>query len=82
MRKTQRSPSNLPANIEALTNLADVDLLHNDLQKIPDCIFTLRNIKRLNMSDNSISEISGSIGKYKNFFFILVIIIIFITNYE
>ncbi|XP_042876156.1 protein flightless-1-like [Penaeus japonicus] len=64
MRKTQRSPSNLPANIEALTNLADVDLSHNDLQKIPDCIFTLRNIKRLNMSDNSISEISGSIDTW------------------
>nr|XP_053630930.1 protein flightless-1 homolog [Cherax quadricarinatus] len=64
MRATQRSPSNLPASLENLTNLADVDLSHNNLDKIPDCIYTLSNLKRLNMSDNAITEISVAIENW------------------
>lgn len=63
MRATQRSASNLPASLEGLTCLADVDLSHNNLQKIPECVFTLCNLRRLNMSDNDIAEIGPDIGK-------------------
>lgn len=64
MRATQRSPSNLPASLEGLICLADVDLSHNNLQKIPECVFTLCNLRRLNMSDNEITEIGPGIGKH------------------
>lgn len=64
MRATQRSPSNLPSSLEGLTCLADVDLSHNNLQKIPDCIYTLCNLKRLNMSDNEITEIGPGIEQW------------------
>ncbi|KAK3858495.1 hypothetical protein Pcinc_035323 [Petrolisthes cinctipes] len=61
MRATQRSPSNMPTSLECLIHLADVDLSHNNLEKIPDCIYTLCSLKRLNMSDNAITEIGPGI---------------------
>ncbi|KAK7075215.1 hypothetical protein SK128_020054 [Halocaridina rubra] len=64
MRCTQRSPANLPTNLEGLAFLADVDLSYNNLCKIPDCIYTLRNLKRLNVSDNEIVEVGTNIENW------------------
>ena len=41
MRKTQRSLSNIPVNLEGLVHLADVDLSENELTKIPEGLLTL-----------------------------------------
>ncbi|XP_064101883.1 protein flightless-1-like [Macrobrachium nipponense] len=64
MRCTQRTPANLPSHLDALVNLADVDLSHNSLCIFPDCLYTLRNLKRLNVSDNEISEVGASIENW------------------
>ncbi|CAL4062789.1 unnamed protein product [Meganyctiphanes norvegica] len=66
MRNTQRSPSNLPTSLEALTNLVDVDLAKNNLDKVPECIFTLKSLKRINLSDNTIEEVGPNIEGWPN----------------
>ncbi|XP_061411442.1 protein flightless-1 homolog [Lethenteron reissneri] len=58
MRNTQRTLSNLPTQLEALTHLADVDLSHNELARVPECLYTLSALRRLNLSDNQITELS------------------------
>ena len=63
LRNTQRSEANLPSNLESLVNLGDLDLSYNNLTRVPDCVWTLKSLKRLNLSDNAISEISTNIGK-------------------
>ena len=62
MRDTQRTLSNIPGNLESLTNLKDLDLSKNKLPKVPDALFCLPNLKRLNLSDNELTEISQAIG--------------------
>ena len=63
MANTQRSPSNLPPLLDTLVNLTEVDLSRNKLTKIPDCLFTVPNLKRLNISDNNIAgELNVAIG--------------------
>ncbi|KAJ8964532.1 hypothetical protein NQ314_004827 [Rhamnusium bicolor] len=58
MRNTQRNLNNFPSNLENLTNLSDVDLAQNALPKVPDALYSLPNLKRLNLSDNEITELS------------------------
>jgi Leucine-rich repeat (LRR) protein len=60
-------PFSLPSNFEALTKLADVDLSKNGLTKIPDGLFTLSGLKRLNLSENNLKEISVAIGMYHKY---------------
>ncbi|KAF0310088.1 Protein flightless-1 [Amphibalanus amphitrite] len=63
MANTQRSPSNLPPLLDTLVNLTEVDLSRNKLAKIPDCLFTVPNLKRLNISDNNIAgELNVAVG--------------------
>merc|ERR1719402_452044 len=49
LRNTQRTLANIPTNLEPLLNLADVDLSENKLDKIPEGILSLVNLKRLNL---------------------------------
>lgn len=58
MRNTQRNLNNFPSNLENLTNLADIDLAENALPKVPEALYSLPNLKRLNLSDNEITELS------------------------
>ncbi|XP_075220548.1 FLII actin remodeling protein isoform X2 [Lycorma delicatula] len=58
MRNTQRTLTNMPASLETLTKLTDVDLSHNDLPRVPDALYTVTSLRRLNLTDNSISELS------------------------
>ena len=62
MRDTQRTLSNIPSNLESLTNLQELDLSENALPKVPDALYSLPNLRRLNLSDNQISELSSAIG--------------------
>uniref|UniRef100_A0A672GSU1 Gelsolin-like domain-containing protein n=1 Tax=Salarias fasciatus TaxID=181472 RepID=A0A672GSU1_SALFA len=58
LRNTQRTQSNMPTSLEGLTHLADVDLSCNDLTRVPECLYSLGSLKRLNLSTNQISELS------------------------
>lgn len=64
MRKTHRSLSNIPVNLEGLVHLADVDLSENELTKVPEGLFTLPNLKRLNLGSNEIVEVSADIERW------------------
>ncbi|CAL8141139.1 unnamed protein product [Orchesella dallaii] len=61
MRNTQRCLTNFPNNLEALSNLTDIDLSQNLLTKIPDGLFTVPTLKRLNLSENQMKEVPSSI---------------------
>ncbi|CAG0886127.1 unnamed protein product [Darwinula stevensoni] len=61
MRNTKRTLSNLPGSLEGLLSLEDVDFSCNELTKVPDCLYSLANLKRLNLSDNCISDLSLAI---------------------
>lgn len=58
MRNTQRNLNNFPSNLENLTNLTDIDLAENALPKVPEALYSLPNLRRLNLSNNEITELS------------------------
>lgn len=43
---------------------ADVDLSCNDLTRVPECLYSLTSLKRLNLSSNQISELSLCIDQW------------------
>lgn len=42
----------------------DVDLSCNDLNRVPECLYSLASLKRLNLSSNQISELSLCIDQW------------------
>jgi len=54
--------TNIPSNLEGLSKLTDIDLSKNDLVKIPDGLYTVPGLKRLNLSENQLKEVSIAIG--------------------
>lgn len=42
----------------------DVDLSCNDLNRVPECLYTLPSLRRLNLSSNQISELSLCIDQW------------------
>lgn len=42
----------------------DVDLSCNDLTRVPECLYSLSSLKRLNLSSNQISELSLCIDQW------------------
>ena len=64
LRNTQRSPQNLPTSLEALDRIVDIDLSLNDLLKVPSLLFSLPNLKRINLSDNLISVLPPDLGDF------------------
>ncbi|KRX42887.1 Protein flightless-1 -like protein [Trichinella murrelli] len=56
MRKTQRSSANMPTTFENLLSLEEVDFSCNELTEIPEAMYKLENLKRLNISDNCIEK--------------------------
>lgn len=66
MRDTQRTLSNIPANLDSLTNLTDLDLAQNSLPKVPEALYALPNLKRLNLSDNEIFELSQAVDSWQH----------------
>nr|XP_049694394.1 protein flightless-1 [Helicoverpa armigera] len=65
MRNTQRTLANLPASLDTLSNLSDVDLSKNALTKVPDALYSLLSLKRLNLSDNEITEVSSAMDNWQ-----------------
>ena len=64
LRNTQRSFQNLPKSLETLEKLVDIDLSDNQLPKVPTLLYSLPNLKRINLSDNIISDLHPEIGEY------------------
>ncbi|XP_030381429.1 protein flightless-1 [Scaptodrosophila lebanonensis] len=61
MSNTQRTLLNFPTTLDSLANLSELDLSHNSLPKVPDCVYNVATLIRLNLSDNEINELSASI---------------------
>ncbi|KAL5018593.1 hypothetical protein ScPMuIL_004315 [Solemya velum] len=66
MRNTHRSPSNFPSGLDTLKNLQDVDLSANDMPRVPEPLYKMSSLTRLNLSDNQISELSLMIDTWTN----------------
>lgn len=58
MKNTQRNATNIPPTLDNLVNLEDVDFSCNDLQATPDALFKLKNLRKLNLSDNAIEKLA------------------------
>ncbi|XP_071129219.1 protein flightless-1 homolog isoform X5 [Mytilus edulis] len=66
MRNTQRTLNNFPLGVDTLTNLQDIDLSGNDLPRVPETLYKLSPLKRLNLSNNQITELSLVIDTWVN----------------
>ena len=42
---------------------AEVDLSYNKLPRVPEQLYKIKSLRRLNLSNNEISELSSIIGK-------------------
>ena len=42
---------------------ADIDLSYNELPRVPESLYKIATIRRLNLSNNEISELSSLIGR-------------------
>uniref|UniRef100_H2ZPM4 Gelsolin-like domain-containing protein n=1 Tax=Ciona savignyi TaxID=51511 RepID=H2ZPM4_CIOSA len=58
LRNTQRNISNFPTNLDPLKFLSDIDLSYNQLTRLPECLYMLSTLERLNLSNNEIQELS------------------------
>lgn len=59
---TQRTLQNMPTSLDNLTCLTEFIISNNNLSRVPDVIYTFKTLKRLNLSDNRINELSSEIG--------------------
>ncbi|XP_071963998.1 protein flightless-1 homolog [Antedon mediterranea] len=66
IRNTQRNYNNIPPQLDMLTCLADVDVSHNELPKVPEAFYRLPSLKRLNLSSNCIKDLSSSVDCWVN----------------
>lgn len=64
LKNTERSPQNLPTSLETLDKIVDIDLSHNNLLNAPSLLFSLPNLKRINLSDNLISVLPADLGDF------------------
>ena len=48
------------AGVESLTNLCDVDLAQNELPAVPEALYKLEALKRLNLADNEIRQLDNA----------------------
>ena len=64
LRNTQRTIGNFPTSLSTLVNLADVDLSYNELTRVPEALYPLQTLERLNLSFNEIDELSMLVGMY------------------
>ncbi|XP_026846356.1 protein flightless-1 [Drosophila persimilis] len=65
MSGTQRTLLNFPTSLDSLANLCELDLSHNSLPKLPDCVYNVTTLVRLNLSDNEINELSSSMESWQ-----------------
>nr|XP_006817675.1 PREDICTED: protein flightless-1 homolog [Saccoglossus kowalevskii] len=66
LRNTQRNFNNIPPQLDMLVNLSDVDLSYNELSRVPEAFYQIKSLKRINLSNNSITEISTLCDNWTN----------------
>lgn len=64
LRNTQRSLNNIPTSLDSLINLVDLDLSQNQLSMLPEALYTIPTLKRLNFSDNNLGEFPADVSEY------------------
>ncbi|VDK53588.1 unnamed protein product [Anisakis simplex] len=57
MRNTCRTLDNIPPILDDLDNLQDVDFSSNELPQVPDCVYKLKSLRKLDLSHNQIERI-------------------------
>lgn len=62
LSNTQRTLTNIPAGIENLQHLKDLDLSCNNLTMIPDHIYRIKSLRRFNFSQNCLTELAHDVG--------------------
>lgn len=65
MSNTQRTIQNFPTSLDSLSNLEELDMSRNSLQKVPHCLYNMPNLRRLNLSENEITELSPEVEFWK-----------------
>lgn len=65
MSNTQRTMHNFPAFATQLTNLAELDLSQNALQRVPPSLYAMPNLRRLNLSENDIAELAPEMDAWQ-----------------
>lgn len=65
MCNTQRNLQNFPTSLDSLSNLVELDLSKNALDRVPQCIYSVVNLQRLNLSDNEIGELSAETEQWQ-----------------
>ncbi|XP_029638513.1 protein flightless-1 homolog isoform X1 [Octopus sinensis] len=66
MKNSERRLSHFPPTLDTLANLQDIDLSSNNLPKIPEALYKLKTLKRLQLCDNEITELSSLIDTWVN----------------
>lgn len=66
MRNTSRTLDNIPPSLDDLHSLKDVDFAENGLPAVPEAIFKIRNLEKLNLSANKIEKINLADGEWEN----------------
>lgn len=64
LSNTQRNNNNMPINLGDLTNLVELNLSFNQLVKVPDDLTCLKELKRLNLSENLIENMPNEFGHW------------------
>ncbi|XP_018497358.1 protein flightless-1 [Galendromus occidentalis] len=57
-----RTLTNTPLALDMTSLLSDIDFSSNNLPRVPDMLYALKTLRRLNLSDNCITELSPEIG--------------------
>ncbi|KAF8356657.1 fli-1 [Pristionchus pacificus] len=66
MRNTNRTLDNIPPTMDDLENLTDVDFAENNLPSVPDALYKLKSLRKLDLSANKISKIDLPEGSWES----------------
>lgn len=61
LSNTSRRLDNIPSDLDTLPNLQDLDISENSLPKVPQTIYEITSLTKLNLSGNDIDELSGMV---------------------
>lgn len=66
MSNTNRTLDNIPPTLDDMHNLRDVDFSENSLPAVPEALFKLRNLRKLNLSGNKIDKLNMTEGEWEH----------------